>query len=180
MSQIQSFGNGGGMVPVTVVETLTGDVGGAVAAAANNINVLSNNQQTEFGIGQFNGTIAANTLSFEPLVRDVITNDGVFTTIASRLLSADSAIVLRGHIIGARDDFTAYAAGFITGGARKEGVNPATAVGAGGLLESDYVGIDPTPAARIITAGDTIQIQVRGIPAETWTWKVQILYQFVS
>lgn len=178
MSQIQNFGTSGGGGGGTV-SSLAGD--DAIAVMPNGggtINVLAENQAASFGIGLFVGSVGANTLSFEPLQDIVTTDDGTFTTIFSQALIPNSAIIVRAHVIGAKNDFSVYAAGFITGGARRAG-GAATSTGAGALLESDYAGGNPPPAVQITTVGNNIVVQVRGVDPDTYNWTAQVLYQYV-
>ena len=173
MSQIQSFGIGSGPLPPTVISTLTGDVGGPVSPAANNIDIVA----ISLGIGfaEVVGGLLPNTLFIDPLIAQGTTNDGIVTFLVPSsapvvfpTLVPSSAYVLSANVIGSRDDYTASCGGFTTGAFRREAVGGTILVGGSYQTLANEDAPVGTPTFGVGVDGNTATVFVQGLAGQIW------------
>ncbi len=174
MSQIQSFGDGGGSEDAVL--SLTGDDGLAVEATLNNINVLGESIATA-GFAQVAGDLGTSTLLILPLSGSATTTDGLFTEVYSITLPNNSSAVLTASVAGTRADYSLVCGGIITGVGSKMGA-AAVSLRTTGLITTNYNAGGTPPSVTMIGTATTMSIRVRGEAGQTWNWTAQITYQF--
>jgi len=174
MSQIQGFGLAG-IPPSGPLLTLTGDIGPAVTPIGGNINIVGTAESLVRKSVVVDGTVAAGTLNIISAFDVVQTTDAVPVVFPFAVfsLTADTAVVFSANVIGAKDDYTAACGGYVTGIARKDGVNPTVLVGQSPLLSRD----PGLSLFGLLLNGDDINVGVQGIAGETWNWTCTYQYQ---
>lgn len=100
------------------------------------------------------------------------TTDATATTLYSRVVDENTAIILSGHIVGAQSDYSAAAGNRVQAVVRRASGGNVTLVGSvqgDTTQEDDGVG---TPAITIDvdTGTQTVRVRVTGIASETWNW----------
>jgi hypothetical protein len=175
MSQIAMIASPGSVKPD--IETITGDVGGAVSVdAAFNINLVG-------GIGiDVVGNPATNTLTIsdDDLVQgDISTADAVPTTCISFPLGANpGTYVLDGRLTGFNVTDIAGGSYFFSAGVRTTGI---AAILIGTNFGTIFEEVNMMPADFDITVvGNNLVLEVTGVIGKSINWSAEFEYQFVG
>ena len=175
MSQIAMLTQAGSASPD--LETLTGDVGGAVGVdAAFNINILGGTGIT------VTGNPATNTLTIDDddLIQGTVTTVGAVTSacITFPMGAAPGTYIIDGRIAAYNVTDVAGGGYFFSAAIRTSGAaGTAIAVEFG----SDYEEASMVAADCDVTvAGNNILVNVLGIALKTINWSAEFEYQFVG
>jgi len=162
MSQITSFGSGGGGGG-TDIRTITGN--DLIAVGPNllhNINLVGLNGLL------VQASATPNTLEISSGTIDVVqTVDDTETALLTIPIAASRAMTVTATIVGRRAGFGASLWGFVTYGARRAGAGAIAVPGAATLTSNDGAGTVGV-SGRVV--GNNIEITVRGEVATIWDW----------
>jgi len=169
MSQAGTFVSGGGPVPPTVVETLTGNTGGPVGPNGNNIYLLG-------ATGEIN--IAGNAGS-STLIVSLAAQSGLFTatTVGATTeplitipIANPEGVVFIVTLIAVVSDYSGSAGGTFTTTASNNG-GGAVISGTGGDLQDSIAGGGTIPLAFFTVSGNDVIFNVTGVAGITINWK---------
>jgi len=164
MSQILQR-SGGGPVPPTVVETLTGNTGGPVGPTGNNINVVGT------GLLTVTGNPGTSTLTISQLNAGANTAQtvGLVTVNIISLPVADSEMVtIKATINGLRDNFADAWGGEVIFTVLRPAGGDVTVVGAPIINANTTSTADISGSVNIGT--EMAEINVIGVAGQTWNW----------
>lgn len=173
-------GGGGGGTPI---QTLTGDIGGAVPPTANNIFIVGGTSTANNSNGiTFSGNIGTSTLTGTLTNRisgQVTTVDATPTTIITFALGAVPGVYTFSGDITAYDltDIAGASYGVISG-IRTSG---AAAIEIGTQFNTNFEEASMVTASiDVTTSGNNVIFQVTGIAGKTIDWDALFNYRFVS
>lgn len=162
------------------VETLTGNTGGAVSPDGNGNVTVVGDESTGITVV---GTPGTNTLTIRATggtdTYEVQTNDATPTAIFSQTLADDSAVVIEGQIVAAKNDYSAALNGNFNGGARKAGAAPTVLVGTPTINFSEDSATG-NPLVDIVVVGNNIVLQVTGELGTTYNWEAFVRIQVLD
>lgn len=100
------------------------------------------------------------------------TSDATATTAASVSMAEDTAYLVTAHIVGAQDDYSDALGVFIWGVFKRASGGNVTLVGSlQGTVQEDS-SASPTATLTANTTNQTVDIDVTGVAAEDWSWRV--------
>jgi hypothetical protein len=160
------------------VQTLTGNIGGAVGpTAGGNINILGDNTYI-----RVTGNPGTNTLTISELNSDVVTGQTIGAVTADiftlTILNPLSAVSIVAEIMAASDDYLEAGNYFITGGARRAGGVAVLPIGGlGGILNATDFAL---AAVDIVVSGNDVIVRVTGEALTTINWRARVRYQLIT
>lgn len=176
MSQITTYGSGNPL-PGIVVETLTGNTGGAVSPdGVGNINVVGDTGITTVG------NLSANTLTIRlenALDLTAVTVDDVPLEVTSLTIAEGEAYLFTVQFMGAIDDYSeslggqkwATAARMVAGATNLSDTNG---------LTSKTIGVPDETDFSFGLSGNAVTFLVTGEAATTYNWKLRISWVVVD
>lgn len=161
--------------PASVINTLTGNTGGAVSPTAGNINVVGDTTTTTV-----TGNPGTHTLTISLVNSSVVTVqtlNAVPTVLFTLALNAGQAIDVDAFVIAAKADYSAAIGGHVNGAARRAG-GGAILVGAP-VLDYSEDSATGVPVIDFVVSGNNVEILVTGEAGTTYNWKAEVHYQTV-
>ena len=163
--------------PLANIETLTGDLGGAVGPdGAFNINLLTGTGLTTTGVP------ASNTITWtldNYYNQTATTNNAVPNVTMTIPLGSTPGVYTLDINVSAYNITDTAAAGFSLFGTVKTDGAVGTLIGVPDKIINNEVAM-ATSDANIIVSGNNMVIQVTGIAAKTINWRAITFYTFIS
>lgn len=169
MSQILSIGSGGG--GGGILETLTGNTGGAVHPLANNINVIGDT--TSINVS---GNPATHTLTVSAANQQtytLTTLNAVPANLITFALPSNTCYSFVVNLVAAQSDFSHGAGGIVSAAVRNAGAGAVSIGAATYAVPQDFGGTFNVTAT---VSGNNFVLTVTGLAATTINWKAVTTY----